>query len=86
MLKHNFLPQFNLLSVKLTREAQSELLQLFDIIIQCDMSILKECKTLQRVWSKFLSTNHNQMNIIHNEKKNNLIKNDELMMKKFNSI
>ena len=86
VLRHYFLPQFNLLAVKLTRAAQSELLQLCDIIIQCDISILKECKTLKRVWSKFLFTNDNQMDIIHNENKNNLIKNDELMMKKFTEI
>ena len=80
VLRHYFLPKFNLLSVKLTRASQCELLQLFDIIIQCDISILKECKTLQGVWSKFLLTNDNQMNIVHNEKQNILIKNDELMM------
>ena len=86
VLKHYFIPTFNLLSVKLTREAQSELLQLYDIIIQCDISIFKECKTLQSVWSKFLSANDNQMNIIHNEKKNTLIKNDELMIEKVTVI
>ena len=86
VLRHYFFPNFNLLSVKLTREAQCELLQLFDIIIQFDISIIKECKTLQTVWSKFLIANDNQMNIIHNAKKNIFIKNDGLMMDKFNTI
>ena len=86
VLRHYFLPQFNLLSVKLTKEARSELLEVFDIIIQCDISILKECNTLQTVWSKFLIANDNQMNIIHNEKKNILIKNDEVMKKVFTEL
>ena len=86
VLRHYFLPKFNLLSVKLTREAQSELLQLFDIVIQCDISILKECRTLQSVWSKVISGNDNQMAIIHNAKKNNLIRNDQLMMEKLTMI
>ena len=86
VLRHYFLPTFNLLSVKLTREAQSELLQLYGIIIQCDVSIFKECTTLKSVWSKFISANNNQMNIIHNEKKKKLIKCDELMRDKFTAI
>ena len=86
LLRHYFLSKFNLLSVKLTREAQTELLQLFDIIIQCDISILKECKTLKAVWSKFLFANDNQMNVIHNEKINNFVKNDELMKENLTGI
>ena len=39
VLPHYFIPRFNLLSVKLTREAQRELLQLYDIVIQHDISI-----------------------------------------------
>ena len=41
-LRHYFMPRFNLLSVKLTREAQSELLQLYDIVIQHDISIFRD--------------------------------------------
>ena len=54
VLRHYFMPDFNLLSVKLTREAQIELLQLFDIIIQSDISIMKDCKTLRKVWLNFV--------------------------------
>ena len=86
VLRHYFFPKFNLLSVKLTTEAQTELMQLFDLIIQYDINILKECTTLQNIWSKFLSANENQMNIIHCEKKSNFIKNDELMMEACNLL
>ena len=86
VLRHYFLPSFNLLSVKLTQEAQTELLQLFDIINQCDISIFKECSTLQKVWSKFLLANENQMKIIQNERKTNFLNNDVLLMEKFNTL
>ena len=49
------MPGFNLLSVKLTAEAQNELLQLYDIVIQSNVSIMKECKTLKMVWSNFFT-------------------------------
>ena len=54
VLKHYFIPQFNLLSVKLTPAAQIELLSLFDIIIESDISILKDCCYLQELWSMCL--------------------------------
>ena len=60
-LRHYFILRFNLLSVKLTRVTQRELQQLFDIVIQYDMSILKECETLRPVWSKFLSADKNEI-------------------------
>ena len=55
-LRHYFIPRFNLLSVKLTPASQRELLQLFDIIIESDISILKDCDWLQDIWSIFLQT------------------------------
>ena len=79
VLRHYFIPGFNLFSVKLTREAQRELLQLYDIVIQCDISILKECKTLRPVWSKFLSADNNQISIRCNTLKRTFTRNDELM-------
>ena len=82
-IRHYFIPRFNLLSVKLTREAQIELLKVFDIIIQYDMTILKECKTLRNVWSKFLLANNNQMNMIYTVRRNNLLTNDQLMIELF---
>ena len=52
-LKHYFIPTFNLLEVKLTRHAQIELLQLWDIVIQYDIKIIEQCQTLKQVWREF---------------------------------
>ena len=82
-IRHYFFPRFNLLSIKLTREAQIELLQLFDIIIQSDIGIMKECRTLRSVWSKFLTTDGDIHNITRNMQRTNLLRNDECMMEKF---
>ena len=60
VLKHYFIRRFNLFSVKLTRQAQTELLQLFDIVIQNDISILRECRTLHNIWSEFLQIRENR--------------------------
>ena len=81
VLRHYFIPRFNLLSVKLTRAAQTELLQLFDIIIESDISILKDCPTLQNVWSEFLQALQNNENIIIKVKRRNYLKNDECMIR-----
>ena len=86
VIRHYFLPRFNLLSVKLTPEAQTELLQLYDIVIQYDIRILKECRTLQNIWLKFLSSYENQMDIINSTRKFNLITNDDLMMDKLSLL
>ena len=48
-LQHYFIPSFNLLSVKMTDQAQMELLRIFDRILQSDISIIKECKTLNKI-------------------------------------
>ena len=84
VLRHYFIPRFNLLSVKLTREAQTELLQLFDIIIQSDISILRDCRTLQNIWSEFLREKNS--NVLHDRKKRNMLKNDENMITYINII
>ena len=86
VLRHYFIPRFNLLAVKLTPAAQTELLQLLDTIIQSDISILKECSTLQNVWSEFLQCRENMYNIISRKKRENLLKNDECMMENFNKL
>ena len=86
LLRHYFIPRFNLLAVKLTPAAQTELLQLLDTIIQSDISILKECSTLQNVWSEFLQCRENMYNIISRKKRENLLKNDVCMMEKFNDL
>ena len=80
VLRHYFIPSFNLLSVKLTRAAKTELLQLFDIIIQSDISVLRECRTLQYIWSDFLKANENKNKVLLDLKKRNMFKNDECIM------
>ena len=52
-LKHYFIPRFNLLEVKFTRNAQLELLQLYDIVVQSDIKIIGQCKSLKQVWKQF---------------------------------
>ena len=83
MIRHFFFPRFNLLSVKLTADAKIELLQLFDIIIQSDISILRECVTLKTVWSKFVSVDRNQVNVIREKRRRNFLQNDKIMMQWF---
>ena len=80
MLRHYFIPRFNLLSVKLTRAAQTELLQLFDIVIQSDISVLKECRTLRNVWSEFFQWSENKNDILSEKKRDNLLRNDKCMI------
>ena len=86
ILKHYFIPSFNLLSVKLTREAQVELLQIIDIAIQSDISIFRECKTLQGIWSTFLSANENKSRTIRKIERENVLRNDEIMMDKLYTL
>ena len=90
MLRHYFIPKFNLLSVKLTPAAQRELLQLFDIIIERNISILKECGRLETFWSLFLVICNfgNEMieNSIRQSNKVHNIMNDIVMMERFESL
>ena len=81
IIRHYFIPTFNLLYIKLTRAAQAEILQLFDIITQNDISILKECRTLHSVWSEFLLVREYPNNAICNVRRKKLLINDECMMK-----
>ena len=70
------------MSVKLTPEAQTELLHLFDIVIQCDINILTECEALQNVLAKLRSASENQMKVVNNARKTSLLQTDTLMMKR----
>ena len=79
-LKHYFFPRFNLLSIKLTRETQRELLQLFKNIIQYDIAIFRECRTLRNVWSELTRAYENMNSMITNIKINYRIKSDNCLM------
>ena len=84
-LRHNFIPSFNLLSVKMTDEAQIELLRVFDIIIQSDVTILKECKNLNKVWIECLNREAGKTDVARTAKRN-LLRNDECMMTAIHSL
>ena len=79
-LPHYFFPSFNLLSVKLTQEAQRELLPILETAIEHDIAILRECNTLQKVWSKFIKTDCNINCVMREMKKTNIVRNDECLM------
>ena len=78
-LRHYFIPSFNLLSVKMTDEAQNELLRIFDIILQSDISILKECKTLSKIWIECLYHEEGSTDVSEIAKWH-LLRNDVCMM------
>ena len=78
VLRHYFIPRFNLLSIKLTREAQIELLHLLDITVESDIKILKECKTLSNIWSEFLQVLENG-NGVCNLQRRYMLMNDKCM-------
>ena len=53
VLRHYFVPRFNLLDIKLTRDAQTELLSLFGTVREIGIPILGQCKSLSGVIYKF---------------------------------
>ena len=80
-LNHYFIPEFNLLSVKLTTEARWEILRILDIVLQFDISIMKECNTLKAVWGQFV--NYADSCISHEpalRRQRNLMKTNEIFM------
>ena len=79
-LPHYFFPKFNLLSVKLTREAQRELLKLLETAIEHNIAILNECNTLRKVWSQFIKSDLNIKHLTHIMIKRNIIRNDLCMI------
>ena len=78
-LRHYFIPSFNLLSVKMTNEAQNEILEIFDIILQSDISIIKECKSLNKIWVEFLNHDADTIDVAGTSKRN-MLRNDVCMM------
>ena len=75
-LSHYFIPVFNLLSVKLTREAQNELLTIIDLAIGYDINIFQECETLLSIWPLFVSAIENRCGVIGSIKLGNILNND----------
>ena len=82
VLSHYFFPEFNLLSIKLTQEARIELLSLYDVVLHYDIAIMKECKTLSKIWLTLVSIedNNNYDDVVYRTKKANVVRNDECVM------
>ena len=85
ILRHYFFPKFNLLSIKLTPEARMELLQFFEIIIQRGVCIMKECRTLCKVWSLFVTTEGSKNDLLNMMKMINVVRNDQCLMSKLDA-
>ena len=80
-LNHYFIPSFNLLSVKMTSDAQKELLRIFDIILQTDISIIKDCRTLNKIWADCLHHDTDTCTTnVAGPVRRSLLRNDERMM------
>ena len=79
-LPHYFFPSFNLLSFKLTCEAQRELLLILKTAIEHDIATLRECNTLRKVWSKFITTDGNINHVTRMMTKTNIVQNDQCLM------
>ena len=86
-VRHYFIPSFNLLSVKMTDEAQKELLRISDIIHvrQSDISIIKECMTLNKVWVDCLNRDADTTNAFGTTKRV-LLRNDECIVRAINNL
>ena len=54
VLRHYFVSRFNLLEIKLTPDAQVELLKIFGKVIEAGISIIGHTKSLSRVFSNFI--------------------------------
>ena len=55
VLRHYFVPRFNLLEIKLTPDAQTELLKIFGKVIETGIAIIGQCNSLSGVFSNFIA-------------------------------
>ena len=53
VLRHYFIPRFNLLEIKLTPEAQKELSMLFEYVVHYGISIFGQCASFANIFAKF---------------------------------
>ena len=80
-LKHYFISEFNLLSIKLTTKARLEILRSLDIILQSDISIMKECNTLTIVWDKLVNHNESEVRDSALRRQGNILKTDACLVR-----
>ena len=77
IIRHYFFPKFNLLSVKLTPEVQTE--------IQSDIAVFKECRTLRPIWSEFQCIDDSNT-FLHSVQRANIPRNDECIMQRLHLL
>ena len=56
VLRHYFVPRFNLFQIKLTPNAQTEISHIFGKVIETGISIIGQCRSLSGVYSNFIET------------------------------
>ena len=56
VLRHYFVPRFNLLEIKLTPDAKTQLLQIFSNAIETGIAIIGQCQSLSGLFSNFIAT------------------------------
>ena len=82
VLRHYFVPRFNLLEIKLTPDAKTELLQIFGNVIQTGISAIAQCHSLSGVFSNFIlmrDKRHCEIRLAEIHKRPLLV-NDEITM------
>ena len=56
VLRHYFVPRFNLFQIKLTPDAQTEISHIFVKVIETGISVIGQCRSLSGVCSNFIET------------------------------
>ena len=82
VLRHYFVPRFNILEIKLTPDAQTELLKIFGKVIETGISIIGQCSSLVGMCSHFfeISDRRHCAERTTNIRKRRLLSNDEITM------
>ena len=82
VLRHYFVPRFNLLEIKLTPDAQTELLKIFGRVKEIGISILGQCNSLVGICSQFFKIRDRRHCVVRttNIRKRILLINDKITM------
>ena len=82
VLRHYFVPRFNLLEIKLTPYAQTEILKIFGKVIETSISILGQCNSLVGICSHFVEIRDRRhcAEPTTNIRKRRVLSNDEITM------
>ena len=74
-LRHYFIREFNLFSIKMTAAVRVELLKIFDVILRSDIRIMQDCESLRDPWFQCLNA-YSPINIKEKIMKNCLVESD----------